>query len=768
MLRSLRFVPFALVVFALFSFSIPVTAHESSVYTPKTLLDARRLVKVTPLQSKNKAMRFLSDQNSPNYEENYSTNGVQRKVTPLAKASNQIHAYQTIGMADYILGNYRSSLASLDKSISIAMTKHLFVPEIESKILRVSLLWKMTRDFRKVEAPLNKIEEKLNTLHIKHEDKLRLEYWLSLAHAKIYSDSGKNEQAEASYLFAKDYAQNYGTYEDGLEASLRLGKHYLKAHHFNLALKELIESYWVAIGKDDAQYIARANHLLADLYLQCQIYDKAQEHLSQAASYYGHYEQSPMFATVLQKLADVYFIQGRYNLALVHYFNVLDLELAEKDISKIIDLRLKLTETYLNLYNFTLAKRYLNRATDLLEYTDIKVPKVKAILLTAKLDFLQKHPKEAEHQAKYALQQAKALNNSDIQLQTLSLLHLITKSTNNTKDSLNYLEEYNRLTALNLQDKEEQLSQSFLNQITSIEQSLHYQDQVNKFNNLNTDYSQTKTLTLALSVSCIVLFFLFVFNSRRLNRKHKLITELNKELYTHPRSGLRNMRMLSRKLPDSLNRSTTNYEQWRFGQLIDEPLNDRLKFSLIDIPMLSDIYTKHGYKAGRSEEKAFGEHIASLIPDEARLYHLSDRSFLYIEPNPEKLHQPKRLFEQFKNIIDSFETDFAVNRLFSLSLADYPFLPRAYTAINDEDLIDLLLLASDISNTLVRYEQQSQWVSFVAIPLAPAACFAQDDMRRSSLNAIQKGMIKVHTSGSEENLATVLSELPKHEQSEDQ
>ncbi|GAD78360.1 tetratricopeptide repeat protein [Vibrio ezurae] len=764
--RLLRLIPLSLFVFVLFSFSTPSVANESSIYIPKTLLDARRLVKITPLQSKNKAKMFLSEQNNPNYDENFSTSGVKRKVTPLAKARNQIHAYQTIGIADYILGNYRSSLNILEKSLSISQSKHLLVPEIESKILRVSLLWKMTADLRKVEQPLTKIEEKLNASHMKNDQKERLEYWLSLTHAKIYSDLGKNEQAEKSYLFAKDYAKTSGNYEDGLEASLRLGKHYLKAHHFNLALKELIESYWIAIGKDNAQYIARANHLLADLYLECKIYDKAQEHLSQAASFYGHYEQSPMFANVLQKLADVYFIQGRYNLALVHYFNVLDLELAEKDISKIIDLRLKLTETYLNLYNFTLAKRYLTRASDLLEYADIKAQKTRATLLTAKLNFLQKHSKEAEDQAKYALQQAQAIENNDIQLQALSLLHLITKSTDNTKDSLHYLEEYNRLAAVNLKEKDEQLSQSFLNQITSIEQSLHYKDQVNEFTNLSTDYSKTKTLTLILGISCTVLFFLFVMKSRRLGQKNKLIRELNKELYTHPRSGLKNLRMLTRKLPDSLNRSTRSYDQWRFGQLINEPLNDRLKFSLIDIPMLSDIYITHGYKVGRIEEKSFGEHIASLIPNSARLYHLSDRSFLYIEPNPEKRHQPEKLFEQFKQIIDSFETEVAVNRVFSISIADYPFLPRAYTAINDEDLIDLLLLASDIGNTLVRFEQQSQWVSFTAIPLAPAASFAQNDMRRSSLNAIQKGLIKVHTSGAEENLATILSELPKHEQDE--
>ncbi|WP_231892564.1 MULTISPECIES: tetratricopeptide repeat protein [unclassified Vibrio] len=684
-------------------------------------------------------------------------------MTPISKANNKIYAYQTIGIADYILGNYRSSLSSIDRSISIADAHHLVVRETESKILKVSLLWKMTQDIRKVEAPLKSIEDKLNDSHIKGAKKDRLEYRLSLTHAKIYSDLGKNEIAEKSFIDAKRHAKALSSYEEGLEASLQLGKHYLKIHHLSSALKELIESYWLAIGKDDAQYIARANNLLADLYFERQIYAKAQEHLSQAASYYGNYDQSPLFATVLRKLADVYFIQGRYNLALVHYFNVLDLELAEKDLNKIIELRLKLTETYLNLYNFTLAQRYLSRATELLDYTDIKAQRIQATLLTARLDFLKKQPEKAEKLAQDALQSAQQLDNKEIQLKALSLLHRITKSIDKDTESLHYLEEYNQLTAINLEDKNDLLSRTFLDQVTSIEQSLHYKDQAGEFTVLKENYSKTKTLTLFLGIFSTVLFFLLVVNSRRSNHKQQLLDELSKELYTHPRSGLKNLRMLTQKLPDSLNRSTMNYEQWRFGQLIDEPLNDRLKFALIDIPMLTDIYTKHGYKVGRAEEKAFGEHISNCLTAGSRLYHLSDRSFLYIEPNPEKLHQPELIFEQFKQIINSFETKYDVNRMLSVSIADYPFLPRAYTAINDEDLIDLLLLASDICTTLVQMEDKSQWVSFTAIPLAPAAYFAQDNMRQSCLNAIRNGLIKVHTSGNEDNLTIILESSAKDE-----
>ncbi|CAM3024861.1 tetratricopeptide repeat protein [Vibrio rarus] len=756
----------SLSLLALFSIilAMPTMASETHPNLTKDLLDARRLVHITPLQSKNKAKAYLHYHGNNRSEEDYSASAIKRKMTPITKATNEVHAHQTIGIADYLLGNYRSSLSNIDQSISISASNHLKAKELESKILKIKLLWGMTNDIRKVDTSLAEIDQTLKSSKFEPETKAWLSYKLSLVHATIDSDLDKSESAEKYFLSAKKYAEKLSTYQEGLEASLQLGQYYLKVHNLNSALKELIESYWLAIGQDNARYIARANHLLADLYFERQIYSKAQEHLSQAASYYGNYEQSPLFASVLRKLADVYFIQGRYNLALVHYFNVLDQELAEKDVDKIIDLRLKLTETYLNLYNFTLAERYLNRATELLNYTDNKTQNVTATLLTAQLYFLKKQPQKAEDLAQEVLQQSQDMHDQVIQLKTLSLLYRITKSVHKDKESLTYLEKYNRLTAINLNHKNELLSHTFLDQVKSIEQSIHYKDQVEELTDLSVEFDKTKKFTLLLGFACTVLFFLLVLNIRRAGRKQKLITELNQELYTHPHSGLKNIRMLNRKLPDSLHRSTYNYEQWRFGQLIDEPLNDRLKFALVDVPMLADIYTEHGYKAGRTEERSFGDHIRSHLIEGARLYHLSDCSFLYIEPNPGKLHQPELLYKQFEEIISSFETQYQVKQNFAVSIADYPFLPRAYTVINDEDLIDLLLLASDICNSIVQLENHSQWVAFTAIPLAPAACFSQNDIRRSSLNAIRKGLIKVHTSGTEDSLTTVLDKLPRHDE----
>lgn len=114
-------------------------------------------------------------------------------------------------------------------------------------------------------------------------------------------------------------------------------------------------------------------------------------------------------------------------------------------------------------------------------------------------------------------------------------------------------------------------------------------------------------------------------------------------------------------------------------------------------------------------------------------------------------------------MVDEFKHDYDVDGRFVASFADYPFLPRAYTAINDEDLIDLLLLSVEIAHQVASQEESSQWVAFTAIPMAPAASFASDDIRRSTLLAIKKGLIKVHSSASEEHLTSTLDALPNEE-----
>lgn len=94
-----------------------------------------------------------------------------------------------------------------------------------------------------------------------------------------------------------------------------------------------------------------------------------------------------------------------------------------------------------------------------------------------------------------------------------------------------------------------------------------------------------------------------------------------------------------------------------------------------------------------------------------------------------------------------------------IGMADYPFLPRAYTAINDKELLDILLMSTNAARSLSMEENTSQWVYLKAIKNAPAASLATGNIRKACKHSINQGLIKVHSSyPNEENIKKLLKE----------
>jgi GGDEF domain-containing protein len=243
-------------------------------------------------------------------------------------------------------------------------------------------------------------------------------------------------------------------------------------------------------------------------------------------------------------------------------------------------------------------------------------------------------------------------------------------------------------------------------------------------------------------------FMLMLFVRRGVvnKRMRKQLSDLYNDHYTHPRSGLRNFRLLNVKLPSSLEQSSANFEQWKTGELINEPLHDKLRFVMIELPSLRTAYLQQGYNAGLQLEAEFGSFIKTKLNSPARLYHFSDGIFLYVEPNTNPDKTASELFEQINHWVTEFKSDALLDRTMRAGIADYPFLSRAYTAINDKELIDILLMASNLARLQNHQYGGNQWVCLRAIENAPAASFATGDIRTACLSAIENGLIKVDSS----------------------
>lgn len=177
------------------------------------------------------------------------------------------------------------------------------------------------------------------------------------------------------------------------------------------------------------------------------------------------------------------------------------------------------------------------------------------------------------------------------------------------------------------------------------------------------------------------------------------ISELHDTLFTHSRSRLSNLRMLNAKLPSSLENSNRNYEQWQLGELIRQPLNDRLRFVLIDIPFMRNMYLQNGYTAGLELERAFGKFLKTKIKEPIGCTIFRCKLVVYRKNGSER-SEPEILFNQIQSWLNDFAPERKINRIVRIGIADYPFLPRAYTAINDKELLDILLMATNIAREL--------------------------------------------------------------------
>lgn len=748
-----------LYVVSLFILSLS-TSVNASIYSSALLNEANNLVEIEPNQAKKMAnsyltLRVLSDQREK------SPSAISREETDssIRTPNSSIDAYKILAKAEYNLGNSRTAIQHIDKASELAKTYKLEYLKLDLQILKVKLLWLSDRESAKAKAELTSIEANLES-----ENKTLLlaegiTYRLIMLKADIASYDNKIDEAEKFYQEAKAYLDQRYSEKVTIDYHIAVGEFYLTHKEYNHALSELLYGYWKSVEGNLSARLAKVNRLLAQLFFERQVLDKALEHLSQAADFYDNFENSPVLAQVLNQMGDVYFLQGKYNLALVHFFNVLDHESTERDIYQVIDIRLSLSATYLRLYNYPLAEQYLTRALELLEYTDIPNLEGRAALLSAGLAYHLQESEDVIKHATRALEISRQVENMHLSQRSYYLLSLGYEQAGRPQQALANLKQYNSLVSLEQQQLNRVGEDAFRQQKEFAEQTLHYAGQEQELDKFKLEHRKFQKISFALFLFSIILFFFVLRRGYLIQTLAKEVDSLRTDLFTHSRSKLPNLRMLNAKLSNALEQTSHTFEQWQLGELIYEPLNDRLRFVMIDLPFLRNMYTQNGYKAGLELENAFGEFLKSKLEGPARVYHFSDSNLLYIEPNSDRDLSPEAIFMKIQSWVNHFEPERNINRIVRMGIADYPFLPRAYTAINDQELLDVLLMSTNLAREISLKERSSQWVYLKAIDNAPAASLATGNIREACKHAINQGLIKIQSSyQNEDNIKKMLKD----------
>ncbi len=719
----------------------------AKVYTSPILNEAANLVEIDPKKAKQIATKFLIKRKmTETILKEPSSLTREDTDNSLRTPNSSIDALHILAHAETLLGASRNAFLHLENAERLAKNYDLPMVALENQQLRAELLWLQTGNIKKVKPIIKKIERDLLQLLTVSSITTDLRFRLSMLKGEIASFEGNRENAELIYKTASTILSQITQVDILINYHIQLGKHYLRFKSYELALTELLTGYWMAIEKDQSRELAKVNYQLAQLFIHRQVFDKALDHLSRSADFYRNYEHSQILGEVIKQMADIYFLQGKYNLALVRYFNVLDQEYFARDLPGMIELKLSIADTYLQLFNFPLAEQYLYEAESLVNYTQIKPLKARTLLLNADLALQQKQTSKAINSGQNALAIGQELSDRYILLQSYQLLSNAYEQNNNFGASLNALKKFSILNA-SQQRQLTKINEDILEQQKeSIEQSLHYNGLEKELEIAQKEFRKFQNTAFGLFIVTVILVLFVLRRGYVIDKLRHEVKVLTLDLYTHTRSGLQNLRLLNKKLQNSLARSSATFEQWQLGELISEPFSDRLRFVMFELPFLRNSYLELGYSSGLELEKSFGDFITTKIKRPARLYHFSDAMFLYVEPNSQIVTEPQQIFDKIVSWISEFEPNRKMPRKINVGMADYPFLHRAYTAINDQELIDILLLSTNLARGIEKNSDESQWIYLKAIENAPAASFAKNNIRLACKQALKQGLIKVQSS----------------------
>lgn len=739
-------------VTALLCFLLAAQVHANSFrFQSSELYDAQQLLNIAPAQSQSVAQQYLQQRRLANSgDQSPSTLSRDDSDAHLRTPSGSIQAHMIIAKANFIQGNPTHAFNHLSSALALSETFRLPFLAIEAEMAFADFNWQLDHDDSKAQQSLKLIENKLYAIDKKATLSKETWYHLAMLKAQIAAQQGDLSSAEQHFKQAKHFLGSQASDDLTIEYHLSAGQFYLQFKQYNHALTELLFAYWHAVEHNKSILLAQINQQLALLFKQRRVFDKALQYASQAAEFFDHYPDSNALAQTLTLMGDMYFKQGKYNLALVHYFNVLDHSATEKDLSKILRIRLDLAATYLQLYNYPLADQYLQQADQILSNTAFPVAKIRATRLKAQLYLNQKNYSQAIDLSQRALSLIahSSQASSEQKLKVYLLLAQAYQQSRQYQSAFTYLERYQALLHQQQTKLNEISEDAFRQQKEFAEQTLHLSSQADHLKSAQHRLSKYQLFVYGLS-TIVMALLVFVWRQRIvIQRQTEQLTTLSGELYTHSRSHLRNLRMLNLKLRKSLLKANASFEQWHLGDLVHEPLNDKLKFVMIDLPFLRSMYVKHGYKKGLELEGAFGDFLSKQADTDSRIYHFSDANLLYIEPSSDGTVaiDTQAMFDKIQAWVSDFAKQYDLNPTIRIGMADYPFLPRAYTAINDQELLDILLLATHIAREISLHDQQSHWVYLKAIKNAPAASLAKDNIRHACQQAIEQGLIKLQSS----------------------
>lgn len=710
--------------------SVDLQQAQSLVQT-----DPARCVQITSAfltRAANNPQQIISNRQEFGYREpilNYST------------IAQSVGAYLLKGECLLQLGQYQATQQALDKAMVLAGKENL--PELKAHGLYLKIRSQLLKpDHQSSSRPLlSELEEQLTAPNLKQS---QLQIYSRLLRTSYDIDNQQLEDAKVHLAEARNWAAKAGYPLASAWVSAISGDLYRALQQPQLALGEYIDAQQQARNLNDPLFLGLLSNQIVKLYQQEQEPQKALQYANEAANYFHSIGNPSLLCDSLIVLARLNRDQGDLNLALVYFFNALDLidEGSNRPQSSL--LKYEIGKTYLQSGNLSLASNYLNAARQSHELNDAKEPLIDTLLLLGELYLKKQEAAIAILQLENARALADQIGDTRRQYEVFRLLSLAYEQKGFLRQALDSYKRFHRLGEEVRQQEIAQEQAAIRDNYVHVERVQHIKELEQQLS--QSQHQQERYLWSSITTSLLLALFIYLFFTLWLKlRTARLQAKRTGEaLLIEPRSGLANWQRLMNRWPREMAKRQLKSERWYLSEEPTSEFDDKLHYLLFRVPFLLNVREQHGYQASSEIEQAFGAYIETLTPQDGRIYDLREGHLLYVVPQRHvaNLHQ---LAGDLLIAIAAFPCDYPIDRRVSLGIVSHPFLPKAATALDHHGLFDLCYLALSGAIQLSEKHQQNVWLELAAIDCQQAAFF-NGDVWQCALMAIDKGLVKVNSS----------------------
>ncbi|WP_421225903.1 tetratricopeptide repeat protein [Aeromonas jandaei] len=710
--------------------SVDLQQAQSLVQT-----DPARCVQITSAfltRAANNPQQIISNRQEFGYREpilNYST------------IAQSVGAYLLKGECLLQLGQYQATQQALDKAMVLADKENL--PELKAHGLYLKIRSQLLKpDHQSSSRPLlSELEEQLTAPNLKQS---QLQIYSRLLRTSYDIDNLQLEDAKVHLAEARNWAAKAGYPLASAWVSAISGDLYRALQQPQLALGEYIDAQQQARNLNDPLFLGLLSNQIVKLYQQEQEPQKALQYANEAANYFHSIGNPSLLCDSLIVLARLNRDQGDLNLALVYFFNALDLidEGSNRPQSSL--LKYEIGKTYLQSGNLSLASNYLNAARQSHELNDAKEPLIDTLLLLGELYLKKQEAAIAILQLENARALADQIGDTRRQYEVFRLLSLAYEQKGFLRQALDSYKRFHRLGEEVRQQEIAQEQAAIRDNYVHVERVQHIKELEQQLS--QSQHQQERYLWSSITTSLLLALFIYLFFTLWLKlRTARLQAKRTGEaLLIEPRSGLANWQRLMNRWPREMAKRQLKSERWYLSEEPTSEFDDKLHYLLFRVPFLLNVREQHGYQASSEIEQAFGAYIETLTPQDGRIYDLREGHLLYVVPQRHvaNLHQ---LAGDLLIAIAAFPCDYPIDRRVSLGIVSHPFLPKAATALDHHGLFDLCYLALSGAIQLSEKHQQNVWLELAAIDCQQAAFF-NGDVWQCALMAIDKGLVKVNSS----------------------